>query len=193
MLGVAATYCDLSPRIAVSQEQNRSAEEFSQRTDHLAQALGVPLNALESFTKISPRMLYAYRGAKNRVTAKAWAKLRSAEIAAGIVPANEIGERSTTGDLAVGEDEQAPYGTPEMLEREARQFFERVISAAKGDTVRLGWLMQQMIDYLSPPKSWHTVPKKLVRVTLPSQTQRLSSETGLPLPDEQPSRRARPA
>lgn len=66
------------------QDKFRSKEEFSQRTDALAARLRVPLNKLPGYTGFSERMLYFYRKNPDRISKKAWGKLLTAEMKAGI-------------------------------------------------------------------------------------------------------------
>lgn len=80
--------------------------EFSERTDRLAERLGVSLRELSAEIKISQAMLFAYRTGKRPISVKAWAKLEAAERKAGIIPQD--------GDaLRVAEDPAWPvYGHP---------------------------------------------------------------------------------
>ena len=61
-----------------------SSSHFSQRTDFLAESLGVFLRELPEKIGISERSLFGYRSGKYPVTAKALRKLQAAERAAGI-------------------------------------------------------------------------------------------------------------
>lgn len=129
----------------------------------------------------------------------------------------EVPQAADTPPLVVNEGPQAPYGSAEAIERDLRKHFEEVLQDARGDPVRLGWMMQQLIEHLSPPKSWAVtkaalasgksvllhgdyqqgksalVPASANALTTRAQTELLSSETGKPIPAAQPSRRARPA
>lgn len=72
------------------------------------------------------------------------------------------------------------YGDPILIAKDARRFFEETLSAAGKDTSRLGWVREQLRAHLAIPSHWQgTSP--LVPVTLPSQTQLLSSKTGKPI------------
>lgn len=46
----------------------------------------MPLRSLPPRLGISPSMMFAYRAGKNQISNKAWGKLRSAEIGAGLLP-----------------------------------------------------------------------------------------------------------
>ena len=87
-------------------------------------------------------------------------------------------------ESAVAED-HAPYLTGAAAMKSAiREHFERLLAAAGDDPGRLGWLREELIRSLPVPAHWPSgeVPRVLVPVTLPSQTQPLSSKTGQPLP-----------
>lgn len=66
------------------QEENHSSSHFSQRTEDFADYLRVSLRDLPERIGISDRMFYGYRSGAYPVSAKAWRKLRRAELAAGL-------------------------------------------------------------------------------------------------------------
>ena len=104
----------------------------------------------------------------------------------------ELGSGSKIeSDSTRAEEDQAPYGTTATLEADARKHLEGVIAAAKGEPARLGWIVEQLQAHLAVPAHWRGGRGPLIRVTTPSQTQALSTDTGLPIPA--PSRRARSA
>ncbi|MDD2763468.1 MAG: hypothetical protein PHE83_05780 [Opitutaceae bacterium] len=74
----------MSSKIAVGQAKNRSAVDFSQRTDAIALALEMPLRALPMKIGVSDRMFWGYRSGKYPVKKKGWEKLRNCEIAVGL-------------------------------------------------------------------------------------------------------------
>lgn len=84
-------------------------------------------------------------------------------------------EASASVDPAVGEDVQAPYGTGAEIERDVRRQFEALMEAAAGDPERLHWIIVQLREHLTVPKSWRRRSRDLgVDVVLPSQNQPLS-------------------
>jgi transcriptional regulator with XRE-family HTH domain len=87
-------------------------------------------------------------------------------------------------------EDAAPYGSPEMLANEARRILDTTLHAAGDDTAKLGWVREQMRSHLSMPAHWKMPRGPLVPVTLPSQTQLLSSKTGKPIPVPPASRSA---
>ena len=91
------------------------------------------------------------------------------------------------------EEEQAAYGATQTIASELERKFSTLLALADGDPERLHWIAVQMKEHLVPPKSWRSrrSASGMVRVTLPSQTTLLSTETGLPVPS--PSRPARQA
>lgn len=66
------------------QAKSESQLEFSGRTDRLAAALGLTVSELTKVLTLSNGMLFAYRSGKNPISDKAWEKLESAEIKAGL-------------------------------------------------------------------------------------------------------------
>lgn len=60
-------------------------------------------------------MLFAYRAGKNRITNKAWAKIRSAEIEAGMVPEAQSNYRES-GNLPAGAVEEHPAMSSKMID-----------------------------------------------------------------------------
>ena len=83
---------------------------------------------------------------------------------------------------AVAED-QAPYGDAAQIEQGVRRDFEKCVSAAEGDVQRLHWIGEQVKEHLAVPAHWKAKRGGMVRVTLPSQTMALSTETGRPIPN----------
>ena len=59
-------------------------QNFSDRTDILAQRLGCTLRDLGAKIGMSTAMVFAYRSGKNEISRKAWLKLEKAEADAGI-------------------------------------------------------------------------------------------------------------
>jgi transcriptional regulator with XRE-family HTH domain len=54
----------------------------------------------------------------------------------------------------IEENSQAPYGSADALRAEVRRHFEERLAEANDDPVRLGWLLQQMREYLRRPSDW---------------------------------------
>ena len=80
-----------------------------------------------------------------------------------------------SANAAVGENEQAAYGTGADIERDVRREFESLIEAAAADPERLHWIIVQLREHLAVPKSWRRRSRDLgVDVVLPSQNQPLS-------------------
>lgn len=69
------------------QPENHSSSDFSERTQVLADHLGVSLRELADAIGISQAMLFGYRSGKYHPTLKAWRKLEAAEAKHGIHPA----------------------------------------------------------------------------------------------------------
>lgn len=92
---------------------------------------------------------------------------------------------------------------PSAIIEEIDHHHAALLLAAENDPVRLGWIREQQRAHLEIPEHWQaqkSVAQKarrsssagpMVKITLPSQTQTLSTETGLPIPN--PSRRVRSA
>lgn len=92
---------------------------------------------------------------------------------------------------------------PSEIVEEIEHHHAALLLAAENDPMRLGWIREQQRAHLEIPEHWKTQrpvaekgrrkssPGPMVEVTLPSQTQTLSTETGLPIPN--PSRRVRSA
>jgi len=123
-------------------------------------------------------MLFGYRQGKYPITAKAWRKLRSAEIAAGIAVATEEerAEFSARSRVAAPLFEGAPAGrgaTPSPAsdstqrgviaphhsdfipglatsEQDVRAYIERVLAAAAGDPRRLATLIEVLEMHVEP-------------------------------------------
>lgn len=72
--------------------------EFAQRTDALAEHLGIRVIDLPSRLKMSEDMLMGYRTGRYEISKKAWGKLEVAEVEAGV------------GAVVKVEEEQAAYG-----------------------------------------------------------------------------------
>lgn len=66
------------------QQEKQTCLDFLTRTDLLAATLGCDVQALPELIGISRSSLFAYRSGKARITDKAWAKLRAAEVKAGL-------------------------------------------------------------------------------------------------------------
>lgn len=135
--------------------ENRSSDEFSKRTDKLAKALGLSVRDLYPALGMSVSMLFGYRKGHNRITDKAWRKLRKAEIEAGIEaraeePPAQFGERS---------GHRAPFKTlvrlphetghtvplsPQVLRKRIVAEVDAAVQAAGDDTVRLAALLDEL-------------------------------------------------
>lgn len=109
----------------------------------------------------------------------------------GIPENRETTEYPSSGPDAVVREDAALHGTPATIEHEIRREFQKLVTAAQGDPQRLYWIAEQMKEHLAVPKKWREGRGSLIRVTTPSQTQDLSSATGLPI--QAPVRRAHSA
>lgn len=98
----------------MDQVENRSAADFSQRTNRLAARLGVALRQLPPYLDISERMIFAYREGESPVSEKALRKLAAAEVQAGLRSAapirSEPYRKSGMKDDFSVEEPQASYG-----------------------------------------------------------------------------------
>lgn len=65
--------------------QNLTKDVFSDKTDQLADRLGVTLKELTDVLGISTDSLFGYRTGRLPISAKAWRKLRNAEAKAGLI------------------------------------------------------------------------------------------------------------
>ncbi|MFA6962425.1 MAG: hypothetical protein WC205_16845 [Opitutaceae bacterium] len=74
------------------QIKSESFGEFSARTDRLAAHLRVNVSELTGVIRLSNGMLFAYRKGKHPISPKAWSKLESAEVAAGIQTQSQGGQ-----------------------------------------------------------------------------------------------------
>ena len=81
-------------------------------------------------------------------------------------------------------------GSPGILARQARTILENTLDAAGTDLAKLGWVREQLRSHLAVPAHWNQLKGPLVPVTLPSQTQLLSSKTGKPIPTVPPASRS---
>jgi len=103
-------------------------------------------------------------------------------------------EESTTAvESAVGEGEQAPYGTGAEIEAEVRRNFNSLVQAAEGDPERLHWIAVQQREHLAIPRSWLKLSRSdrgplWTRVEDPAAKTLLSTHTGKPV--NPPSRAA---
>lgn len=76
--------------------------DFSDRTDALAQKLGVRLVDLTDKLSMSADMIMGYRTGRYPITAKAWKKLHAAEDAAGLVAKHhDVVRYKPSGDVDV--------------------------------------------------------------------------------------------
>jgi hypothetical protein len=100
------------------QQKSENFLEFSERTEALAQKLGVNLNDLPPIIGISPAMLYANRTGKNRISEKTWRKLESAEATAGISPKRPEGAEIILPPLTPAEREAFDQKTMDELTKE---------------------------------------------------------------------------
>ncbi|MDR1282213.1 MAG: hypothetical protein LBK99_15540 [Opitutaceae bacterium] len=64
--------------------------DFSDRTDALAHHLGIRIAELTDRLNLSRDSLMGYRTGRYPISAKAWRKLESAEMAAGILPKKQV-------------------------------------------------------------------------------------------------------
>jgi hypothetical protein len=152
--------CDIGRYLAVLQVKNRSDETFSQRTDALARRTGLPLNELHRLTGISPRMLYAYRSGKQRITRKAWLKLETAEVRAGIAvadpisqspPAHQPQEEPPTPSRRTHESAPIPRANPptfEPTEEDCRAYLAGYLDEAAGVPGAVGHVWIQLNTHL---------------------------------------------
>lgn len=69
------------------QAENQNFSEFFNRTENLAEKLGVRAIDLPAIMDVSKAMLFAYRKGKYPISWRAWRKLEAAERAAGLAPA----------------------------------------------------------------------------------------------------------
>jgi hypothetical protein len=76
---VSVTLRDSSQFSQLMQQHFRSYSHFSQRTEILANHLGLMLGDLPALIGVSARMFYGYRTGKYPLTDKAWRKLEAAE------------------------------------------------------------------------------------------------------------------
>jgi len=88
---------------------------------------------------------------------------------------NEIWDAPEISAASAGrvEEKQEPYGTEAEIEEELKRAFTKLLLAAAGDRNRLGWIAEQMKEYLAIPKSWRKPkhnPMAVSYVKLPSQT-----------------------
>lgn len=65
--------------------QNLTKDVFSDKTDRLAEKLGVTLKELTGVLGFSTDSLFGYRTGRLPISAKAWRKLRNAEHQAGLI------------------------------------------------------------------------------------------------------------
>ncbi|WP_457795381.1 helix-turn-helix domain-containing protein [Horticoccus sp. 23ND18S-11] len=113
----------------------------------MAEKIGLPLRELGERIGISTAMLFAYRSGKNPISVKAWKKLEQAERAGGLSPAPSF-------DATTDGDHQSGSASEPMLEREIRRVVEDVITAARGDVARMGWIREQVLKHLDIPDHW---------------------------------------
>lgn len=101
------------------QEENRAVSEFLERTDFLAESLGVSLRQLAPELDISPASLFGYRSGKLPITSKAWAKVKKAEDALRREKQPRERDLFPSGPVKVCDDPGPPYGsrTPTQLDR----------------------------------------------------------------------------
>ena len=76
---MSVTLRDCSQFSQLMQQDFRSSSHFSQRTEFLANQLGLMLGDVPAKMGISERMFYGYRSGKYPLTDKAWRKLEEAE------------------------------------------------------------------------------------------------------------------
>lgn len=158
------------------QARNQNISDFSARVEALAERCRVSLREVgPKCLGISTAQLFAYRSGSAPLSVKAWAKLESAESAS-------VGAAETSVDAptAVAEP-RAPYGGESDLIEEIERHHAELLLAAHNDPVRLGWIREQQQAHLSVPSHWKGKRGGMVRVTLPSQTMALSTETGRPV------------
>jgi hypothetical protein len=164
-------------KIRTVQAQNQNTAEFSERTNRLAEKLGVSLRDLGPKLEMSTAMLFGYRSGSNLISVKAWKKLEQAEIRAGLRPEDEpfVGR--------VSEEEQAPFGATDVLRRELRSILERMLTAAGDDPTRLGWLKVELEQKLAVARSWLSADEinrqavDLAKKMTAERTKRLASES----------------
>jgi hypothetical protein len=74
----------------MNQEKSDNHAYFSEKSERLAKHLGINLDAIPAYIGISKDMFYAYRTGRHPISAKAWRKLKQAEIEAGL--RKDVGE-----------------------------------------------------------------------------------------------------
>lgn len=101
------------------QEENRALDEFLERTDFLAESLGVSLRQLGPEIGISTASLFGYRSGKMPITNKALAKVRKAVEAVKQGKEGNGRDLFPGGPLRVCESEPVEYGSakPTQLDR----------------------------------------------------------------------------
>lgn len=145
------------------QEENHTISEFSERTDRLAEKLGLPLRDLPQRLDISQSMLFAYRKGTHPISKKAWRKIRSAEIAAGIVSEVSEGEQADyrkSGSSAASAAPAARTRSGGMLnpsheptpaqpsQQECIDYFLRYLARAAHEPGGLGVVMYKLKKHL---------------------------------------------
>lgn len=91
----------------------------------------------------------------------------------------------------VEEPSPTPQGAPRDTLQEIDNHHQRLLLAADGDPVRLGWIREQQRAHLAIPAHWQSKGSGITRVYDRAQKTALSTHTGLPVPG--PSQRTRSA
>ncbi len=162
---VSRNIAKVQNEIRALQAQNQNIGEFSERTDRLAEKLGLPLRELGDRIGVSTAMLFAYRSGKNPISVKAWKKLEQAELESGIgaPPSTPLADRRDGGQISESQ-----------LESEIRQLLDEAIGAARGDVARMGWIREQILQHLEIPEHWD-IHERVLKEVLEEERQRAKS------------------
>jgi hypothetical protein len=107
----------------MNQDKSDKHAHFSEISERLAHHLGINLDELPSRISISKDMFYAYRTGRHRISEKAWRKLETAEISAGLKPVGSI--PSPVAPMALSQELRAQaarlLAMAEQVERDANK------------------------------------------------------------------------
>jgi transcriptional regulator with XRE-family HTH domain len=126
------------------QAKNQTNLEFSDRTDRLADQLGISLRQLAERIGISPAMLFAYRSGKYPISRKAWKKLDQTE--SNLEPPRSLERISEPPSYA----STAAPSAANALRAEIERAYHELLDHCDGDLRRLSWLLGRLMA----PTDW---------------------------------------
>jgi hypothetical protein len=139
------------------QAENQNFSDFFLRTEQLADKLGIRAVDLPDVIGISKAMLFAYRKGKYPISWRAWKKLESAELCAGIGrDENQTIEDDTSNNER--DSPQSPQSSPPIcqvasiceFQAESRTAFAAILAEIAASEARIAAMIAEMRAQFPP-------------------------------------------